>query len=180
PGDEGALFAAAISPDGRKLAVGGAPFGSGRFGIMIHIVSLDSGEVLKVLRGHLNIVTSLAFTRDGRYVASSSGDKLATLWDIESGAPVRLLQGHPDRLRLIVLSPANRFAATVCHDGKARIWLLDDGRKPAGGKPVVDSRPLAELPGVDGDIWVAAWSPDSQTLATGNRAAMIRLYDTTG
>lgn len=80
-GQEGKIYVAAIAPqtwtDGRRvLAVGGMFHSSdslvaGR----IRLVDLDTGEILGLLRGYTNAIYALAFSADGRFLASDSGDE---------------------------------------------------------------------------------------------------------
>jgi WD40 repeat protein len=73
-GPIGMIYAAALSPDGRYIAVGGY-LGAGQDIGMIRIHELETGKVVRLLRGHTNIITSLAFSSDGRYLASGSNDR---------------------------------------------------------------------------------------------------------
>jgi WD40 repeat protein len=169
-GDEGALHAAALSPGGKTLAVGGMPFGRGAHGILIYLISMTSGRVEKVLRGHSDIITYLDFSHDGRHLASASNDGTARIYDLAAGQTVRVLQGSRDRLRRVEWSPDDRLLATVCLDGTARIW------NAASGSPVADLRPRRQ----GEPIMSVAWSPDGGTLATGARDGTIQLWGPDG
>jgi hypothetical protein len=70
----------AFSPDGRFLAKG-TPRGS------VYIWDLDSGRQVAAFRGHVGTITSLAFRRDGRVLASASADRTALLWDVSDCMP---------------------------------------------------------------------------------------------
>src|SRR4051794_30972823 len=73
-GLEGKLYAAAVSPDGRTLAVAGYGFGDAN---PIDLIALATGRIERVLAGHANVIYSLAFSPDGRRLASGSGDNTA-------------------------------------------------------------------------------------------------------
>jgi WD40 repeat protein len=49
-----------------------------------------------MLEGHSNLVFSVAFSPDGKYLASGSGDNTVKLWSVESQREVTTLQGHID------------------------------------------------------------------------------------
>jgi WD40 repeat protein len=70
-----------ISPDGKLLAVGYAPY---------DIILWDAGtaERLKLLKGHSNWVVSLGFSANGKKLISGAGDSTARLWDLESGKEI--------------------------------------------------------------------------------------------
>ena len=85
-GDEGKIFAIALSSDEKYLAVGGFILGSGLDGSRagtIRIYNYQTKKLIKLLKSHTNIVLDLAFSRDGRYLISGSADKSAKIWDVK-------------------------------------------------------------------------------------------------
>lgn len=69
----------AFSPDGRLLAVG---YGANSGDNPIHVWEIASKSIRKTFRGHTAYVTSLAFTDDGKRLASGSWDTTVLLWDV--------------------------------------------------------------------------------------------------
>ena len=102
-GPEGMLFAASLSPDGRILAVGGYGF-EGR-NCWIYVVSLATGRIERVLKGHTGVINDLAFAPNGRRLASGSGDKTARIWAMDDGRCKQVLQGHTNNIYGVVFSP---------------------------------------------------------------------------
>ncbi|MDZ7617100.1 MAG: WD40 repeat domain-containing protein [Patescibacteria group bacterium] len=75
---------AAISPDGRRVAVGGCDH-------TVKIADVDSGTAFRRLPSrHRDRVVSMAFSPDGRWLASGSHDKRAILWNVETGRMERI------------------------------------------------------------------------------------------
>jgi WD40 repeat protein len=170
PGDEGVLFAASFTHDGRTLAVGGLPLGRGGHGIMIYLISMTTGQVEKVFRGHNNIITWLEFSHDNHYLASCSNDGTARIYEVASGQTVGSLLGTGDRLRQVSWAPDDRLLATVSTNGKCRIWTAANGALVAELKP----------PRADEPLMSASWNPDGSVLATGARDGTIQLWGTDG
>ena len=159
----GALFAAAMSPDGRMLAVGGAGVPI-RTQSPIYMVDYNSGRMSQVLEGHRGSTTSLCFSPDGKQLASASSDRTARVWNVADGRCQLVLQGHENQVNEVTFSPDGRHLATASHDKTSRIWSLGDGACEA------------VLRGHDKEVKCVAWRPDGKVVATGSLDGTIRQW----
>jgi WD40 repeat protein len=167
-GPEGELFAAALAPDGRTLAVGGYPIGSGRQGHPFYLISMATGRIERVLEGHTNKIFALAFAPDGRRLASGGYDNTARIWDVATGRCERVLEGHTKQLVGVAFSPDGTRLATASTDTTGRVWDVATGRA------------AAVLQGHQKEVRCVAWSPDGKVIATGSWDRSIRFWGVDG
>jgi WD40 repeat protein len=80
------------------------------------------------LEGQSNRIGSVAISRDGRWVLTSS-DNFAQVWDVTADKAVRRLEGHSNWLYSVSFSPDGRQALTGSQDGTARLWDVATGQE---------------------------------------------------
>ena len=88
---------------------------------------METGECLKVLKGHTNRVTCLFLSADGRRVVSGSNDATLRIWDIETGECLNVLKGHTSRVHSLVQSADGRRVVSGSNDATLRIWDIETG-----------------------------------------------------
>lgn len=111
---------------------------------------------------HGATIAGVAYSPDGKLIASAGWDKTIRLWDIATGKELRACTGHDAEIECLAFSPDGKLLASGAWDQTVRLWDV------ATGKEV---RQVGEHP--DG-VLALAFAPDGKTLATGNQDRMAK------
>ena len=79
-----------------------------------------------VLNGHSDDVNAVAYSRDGKMIATASWDKTVRIWDGRSGQFLRLLEGHEQPVRAVTFAPdSRRLLTAVTPEAAAKLPPVD-------------------------------------------------------
>jgi len=114
---------------------------------------------------HEGQVSAVAWSPDGKTLASGSSDKTVKLWDLATGKLFATLQGHTETVYSVAWSPDGKTVASGSFDKTVKLWESATGKL------------LATLQGHTGEVESVAWSPDGKILASGSRDETVRLWE---
>jgi len=123
------------------------------------------------LKGHEAPILAVAYSHDGKFIASGSGypgfnDNSIRRWDAQKGASTGpRLTGHMNCVRTVAWSPCGMKIASGSDDSSIKIWQAETGQE------------LMTLKGHLGMITALAWTPDGRKLATGGTDWTVKIWD---
>jgi hypothetical protein len=88
---------------------------------------VSTGQEIATLRGHGKGVTKVAFSRDGKLLASAASDNTIRIWDVTSQRELRTLVGHTASIDSMDFSPDARLLASASEDGGTFLWDTNTG-----------------------------------------------------
>ena len=114
---------------------------------------------------HTDIIRAVAFSPDGRWLATGSADYTVKIWDVASGFEIRNMTGFPSEVSNLAFSSDSQWLATAgITDKSVNVWEVTTGRK------------IGTLTGHTDTIFAMAFSPDGRWLATGSMDHTVKLW----
>ena len=120
-------------------------------------------KLVQTLRGHANVIGKIAWSPDGKRLASPSRDKTVRLWDVLTGACLKILEQHQYETLTVAFSPDGKILASGGEGGELYLWDANHGVL------------LGELSDHISAVSCLAFDPTGQQLASGDFAGELRV-----
>jgi WD40 repeat protein/serine/threonine protein kinase len=147
-----------FSPDGTGLAGGSASSANAQ------LLDVDTGQVIRVFQKDGATISSLAFSRDGRYLVAGGRDGAVKVWEVATGRLLQAPSGHFGIITQLASSPDQRSLASSGLDGTVRVWNLETGKE-------------ADSLGCPKPVSSVAWSPDGESLYSSSGSRGVQRWE---
>ncbi len=116
------VYAVSISPDGMRLAAGGADQ-------KITIVDMETQQILRIIEDHADSVMDVAWSPAGDRIASASYDKSCRVFDAATGEARRTFTNHKEPVYAVAFLADGQSLVSGGADSKLRVWPVGDGEQ---------------------------------------------------
>ncbi|MCC5643027.1 hypothetical protein LC607_08765 [Nostoc sp. CHAB 5824] len=128
------------------------------------IENISIGGKIHTLQGHCDSIRSVAFSPDGKIIASGSYDRTIKLWNVGTVREIYTLQGHSDYIHSVAFSPDGKILVSGSDDKTIKLWNVGTGRE------------ISTLHGHSNWVCSVAFSPDGKILASGSADTTINTW----
>ncbi|MDX2228277.1 MAG: AAA-like domain-containing protein [Leptolyngbyaceae cyanobacterium bins.349] len=115
--------------------------------------------------GHRDLIRTVAYSPNGKTIASGSWDGTVKLWNVQTGKEIRTITGHTDIVTSVMFSPDGKTLASASGDLTIRVWNVQTGEE------------LQRLVGHTDIVTSVDFSPDGKTIASGSGDGTIKLWN---
>jgi WD40 repeat protein len=166
---DGTIAGVAFSPDGKTLAAGGCARLPGSTSCNQPDLRLWDPATRKPLdapkSGHTSWITSVAYSPDGKLLATGGADRAVVIHDLRAGTE-RTMTGFSDTVNAVAFSPDGQQLAAALSDGTLSLWSVTSGKRLG-----------APLTGHESRATTIGFSPDGRLLASGGADSRVILWD---
>jgi len=157
-GHSGSVYAVTWSPDGKRIASGGADG-------TVQVWEASLGGYVLTYREHSDAVYAVTWSPDGKRIASGGADGTVQVWDATAGGNLFTYKGHAGAVYAVAWSPTGLRIASGGHDNTVQVWDASTGRR------------VLTYKGHSDIVHTVAWSPTGMRIASGSEDFTARVWD---
>ncbi len=159
------VTALAVQPGGKLLAVAASITGVSGSVSLYTLPAKAGSSPVRTLAAHADMILDIAFSPNGRLLATTGYDRLIKLWEVDTGKLLHTLKDHSDAVYGLAFDPTGKFLASAGADRAVKVWNVETGIR------------LFTLSDSTDWIYAIAWRPDGKQLAAAGADKSIRTWD---
>ena len=132
----------------------------------LSILDLTTGNTIKSLKGHSDVILSTVWSKNGKYLFSASCDQTIKMWEVSTGKTIKTFYGHSDYVNSLKISNDNKYLYSASNDRTVKKWDIETGKT------------ILTLRKHSGNINCLSISEDDKLLVSGGDDKTIIVWDT--
>lgn len=170
--------ALAWSPNSQRIASSFSYTDASNEEYAVQVWDALTGKHVYTYTGHADFVNAVAWSSDGKLIASGSGDKTVQVWDSTSGRHIYTYQGHSGSVNAVAWSPDGKRIVSGSSDGTAQVWDALTGKNAYTYRGHADFYWGHLTSGAP--VNAVAWSPDGKLIASGSDDKTVQVWRSAG
>ncbi|XP_067006878.2 notchless protein homolog 1 [Anabrus simplex] len=122
------------------------------------------GNPITRLTGHQQSINDIAFSPDGKYIATASFDRSIKLWNGMDAKFISTFRGHVQAVYKISWSPDRQYLVSCSADSTVKVWRVETCKMER------------DLPGHADEVYAVDWSPDGEYVASAGKDRVVKIW----
>jgi WD40 repeat protein len=141
----------------------------------VQVWNATSGKKVSSYRGHEGWVRAIAWSSDGKRIASTSEDKAVQIWEAAKGKQIATYRGHTDWISIVLWSPDGKHIVSASKDNSVQVWSPEH-------VPIIHSHKTQPQDGVQifrahtDSVFAVVWLPDGKHIASASGDGSVQVW----
>ena len=141
----------------------------------MQVWNATNGSKASSYRGHEGWVRAIAWSPDGKRIASTSEDKAVQIWEVAKGKQIATYRGHTDWVDIVMWSPDGKRIVSASKDNSVQVWSAEHVPSMHSNKAQPQGSVLTFRAHTD-SVFAVVWLPDGNHIASASGDGSVQVW----